>query len=64
MSQQRLAPMLHWCERQGEWLILPVDVDGRGRRIGECPYCARLIHEEEPPGPPPRRPRRDAGMWS
>lgn len=41
--------MLHWCDSEEAYLTIPVDVDEQGRRIGECPYCGRLVWDDEPP---------------
>lgn len=49
VSLDRNEPVLHWCDSEDAYLIIPVDVDERGRRIGECPYCGRLVWDNGRP---------------
>jgi hypothetical protein len=43
MRMHRNPPVVHWCEASQEYLNIPVDEDGNGRYLGECPYCGAML---------------------
>ena len=45
---RRNPPVVHWCAERDEYLNIPVDDDGRGHRLGGCPYCGVMLWEFGP----------------
>ncbi|HEY3411962.1 MAG TPA: hypothetical protein VGM51_02785 [Armatimonadota bacterium] len=57
------SPVVHWCAERDEYLNIPVVDDGKGHRLGDCPYCGVMLRRSRTGGNGGRKGGEAAGSY-